>query len=243
LSRYLVGTGSPFLTAEWRWLAMLNYPVDPTLLAPRVPAGLELDMFHGLTLVSLVGFRFLKTRVLGVSVPLHRDFDEVNLRFYVRRLAPEGWRRGVVFVRELVPRVALAAVARLVYGEPYRAVPMRHAIEDQGRRVAYSWRWRGQWCALRLETDGPAGVPAPDSEETFISEHFWGYSGGQGRPTREYQVEHPPWSVRPAIAAATFGPLEAVYGPELGAALTGAPRSAFLAEGSPIVVRRATRVP
>ncbi|HZX42855.1 MAG TPA: DUF2071 domain-containing protein, partial [Myxococcaceae bacterium] len=229
-------------TAEWRWLAMLNYPVEPALLAPRVPAGLELDVFQGLTLVSLVGFRFLKTRVLGVSVPLHRDFDEVNLRFYVRRRSPEGWRRGVVFVRELVPKLALAAVARIAYGEPYRAVPMRHAIEDEGRRVAYAWRWRGQWCAMRLETVGAAGAPGPGSEEAFITEHFWGYSGGGGRPTREYQVEHPPWTVRRAVGAATSGSLQAVYGPDLGAALSGAPRSAFLVEGSPIVVRRATEI-
>ncbi len=230
----------PFLTAEWRWLAMLNYPVEPALLAPHLPVGLELDVFEERTLVSLVGFRFLKTRLLGVSVPFHRDFDEVNLRFYVRRRTAEGWRRGVVFIRELVPRAALAAVARLVYREPYRAVPMQHAIEDQGRRGTYAWRWRGQWCALRLETVGEAVLPEPGSEEAFITEHHWGYSGGAGRPTREYQVEHPRWAVRRAVVAGTSGALEPLYGPELGAVLTGAPRSAFLAEGSPVVVRRAT---
>ena len=219
---------------------MLNYPVEPALLAPRVPAGLELDVFEGLTLISLVGFRFLNTRLLGISVPLHRDFDEVNLRFYVRRRTAEGWRRGVVFIRELVPKVALAAVARIVYREPYRAVPMQHAIEDDGRRVTYSWRWRGQWCALGLRTAGDAVAPEPGSEEAFITEHFWGYSGGAGRTTREYQVEHPPWTVRRAIEASPSGPLETVYGRELGAALNGPPRSAFLAEGSPIVVHRAT---
>ena len=148
-----------FLTAEWRWLAMANYPVEPALLLPRVPPGLELDLFDGLALVSLVGFRFLRTRLLGVPIPFHRDFDEVNLRFYVRRRMEDGWRRGVVFVRELVPRRALAAVARLAYGEPYSAVRMDHAIDAEGRSIEYRWRWRGRWwaraCGRRWSTCCP----------------------------------------------------------------------------------------
>jgi len=227
-----------FLTAEWRWLAMLNYPVEPALLAQRLPAGVELDVFDGVALVSLVGFRFLRTRVLGVSVPFHRDFDEVNLRFYVRRRVDEGWRRGVVFVRELVPRLAVAAVARLAYGEPYSAVPMAHTLEEDGRSVEYHWRWHGDWCALGVETEPTWTSSAPGSEMAFVTEHFWGYSGAPGRPTREYAVEHPPWRVRTASRATTSGDLTRVYGAELGAVLARPPRSAFLAEGSPILVRR-----
>ena len=232
-----------FLTAEWRWLAMLNYPVEPALLARRLPAGVELDVFDGVALVSLVGFRFLRTRLLGVPVPFHRDFDEVNLRFYVRRRVDDGWRRGVVFVRELVPRLALATVARLAYGEPYRAVPMRHALEEVGHRAEYAWRWGGTWCSISIETAGPGQLAPVGSEMAFITEHFWGYSGAPGRRTREYQVEHPPWQVRPARGAVASGDLGAVYGSELGAALAGPPRSAFLAEGSAVVVRRPTRLP
>src|ERR1041385_5639833 len=89
-----------FLTAEWTNILMLNYAVDPSLLEPLVPAGSALDMFEGKTYVSLVGFEFNRTRVLGFAVPFHQNFEEVNLRFYVRR----GLKRGVVFVRELVPR-------------------------------------------------------------------------------------------------------------------------------------------
>ena len=108
---------APFLTAEWRSLAMLNYVVDPALLAPMVPRGTELDSFDGRTYMSLVGFRFERTRVRGIWIPLHSDFDEVNLRFYVRRRVSGEIRRGVVFIREVVPRWAIAAVARAVYGE------------------------------------------------------------------------------------------------------------------------------
>jgi len=231
-----------FLTAEWRWLAMANYSVEPALLLPRVPPGLELDLFEGTALVSLVGFRFLRTRLLGVAVPFHRDFDEVNLRFYVRRRTTDGWRRGVVFVRELVPRLALVAVARLAYGEPYSAVRMGHKLDAYGRRVEYRWRWEGNWCSLGVETEPSWTSPEPGSEMAFITEHHWGYSGGPGRPTREYEVQHPPWRVRIATRATTNGDLGQIYGEDLGAALSRPPRSAFLAEGSEITVHRPTRL-
>ncbi|MDE0204502.1 MAG: DUF2071 domain-containing protein, partial [Candidatus Tectomicrobia bacterium] len=97
-----------FLSANWRHLVMVNYEVDPNLLRSWLPAGVELDTWQGRTLASVVGFEFLATRVLGVQVPGHQDFHEVNLRFYVRRRVGGGWRRGVVFVKELVPRRAIA---------------------------------------------------------------------------------------------------------------------------------------
>src|SRR6187455_2734884 len=120
-----------FLTAEWRDLVMLNYEVDPAILLDLVPAGTELDLWQGRTLVSVVDFRFLRTRVLGLAIPWHIDFEEVNLRFYVRREASEGLRRGVVFVKEIVPRRAIAWLARLLYNENYVALPMSHWIDDR----------------------------------------------------------------------------------------------------------------
>ena len=78
---------------------MLNYEVDASLLLPFVPSGTELDRWNGKVFVSLVGFRFLKTKLLGfLPIPLHSNFDEVNLRFYVRRQEGDEIRRGVVFV-------------------------------------------------------------------------------------------------------------------------------------------------
>ena len=132
----------PFLTANWRYLAMLNFAVDPKILEPLVPRGTELDFHEGQTFLSVVGFLFLDTRVLGLPIPLHRDFEEVNLRFYVRRKSADDWRRGVVFVRELVPRQAIAIVARTFYGEPYSALPMRHCLEHKDGRVLAEYQWR-----------------------------------------------------------------------------------------------------
>src|SRR5215831_8739585 len=112
----------PFLTAEWRMLAMLNYVVDPAMVADLVPRGTEFDSFDGRTYISLVGFRFERARVRGLWIPFHSDFDEVNLRFYVRRVLEGEVRRGVVFIREVVPRWAIAATARRTYNEPYVAL-------------------------------------------------------------------------------------------------------------------------
>ena len=119
----------PFLTANWRYLAMLNYTVDPAILAPFVPPGTEIDFESSVTYVSIVGLLFRDTRLLGLPIPRHRDFEEVNLRFYVRKKSADTWRRGVGFIREMVPRYAIALIARACYGENYFAVPMKHHIE------------------------------------------------------------------------------------------------------------------
>jgi uncharacterized protein YqjF (DUF2071 family) len=76
---------SRFLTAEWNNLLLLNYAVDPCLLERFVPAGTELDVFEGRNYLSLVGFEFNRSRIFGFAVPFHQAFEEVNLRFYVRR--------------------------------------------------------------------------------------------------------------------------------------------------------------
>ena len=59
---------------------MLNYVVDPRLITPLVPAETEIDFENGETFLSVVGFLFLDTRLLGLPIPLHLDFEEVNFR-------------------------------------------------------------------------------------------------------------------------------------------------------------------
>lgn len=215
---------------------MLNFEVDPAILASRVPPGTELDSFGGKTFVSVVGFLFLDTRVLGVPIPFHRDFEEVNLRFYVRR----GERRGVVFVKEIVPRFAIAAVARTVYGENYVSMKMRHRcdIESRGGVVEYGWRNGSKWNGLSVRAEGPARLAVAGSEEEFITEHYWGYAARPGKPTMEYEVEHPRWNIWPVREASLELDAAAIYGSEFAGPLSAKPSSAFLAEGSAIVVRR-----
>lgn len=229
-----------FLTARWLKLAMANYEVDPAILESRVPKGTELDLSQGKCFVSVVGFMFLDTRVLGVPVPFHRNFEEVNLRFYVRREVDGEARRGVVFVKEIVPRRALAWIANAVYNEKYVALPMSHddVAADSGRSITYSWQHGGQWNRIGVTTTGDAYLPDVDSHEAFITEHYWGYTVQRDGSTLEYQVEHPRWNVWNVGSSEVVCDVAALYGPEFAPFIVGKPASCFVADGSPIVVRR-----
>jgi uncharacterized protein YqjF (DUF2071 family) len=223
-----------FLTARWKDLIMANYEVDPALLAGRVPRGTELDLFEGKCFVSLVGFMFLDTRVLGIPIPFHVNFEEVNLRYYVKRETGNETRRAVCFVKEIVPRFAIAAVARTMYGEPYECWSMDHARTET--TVSYDWSKSGCKNHLSVDIDDSVGVPAEGSHGEFIIEHYWGYTErGNGR-VDEYKVEHPKWelfSVKNEVIDVDFA---GTYGEEF-AFLTGQkPYSVLLAKGSEVAV-------
>ena len=233
---------SPFLTAEWRYLLMLTYAVDRSLLERFVPRGTELDSYNGTTLASMVGFLFLKTKVRGCSFPTFRNFEEVNLRFYVRRASPEGWRRGVVFIQELVPNRLVALIARACYGEPYRALTMRHFVNHASDeiRVEYAWRRCGKWESIKAVGIGRPEPVQDGSIEEFITEHYWGYTARRATCS-EYQVEHPRWRVwrarEPVFSADIFG----LYGPAFSEPLSAQPVSSLIADGSPVTVYGASR--
>jgi uncharacterized protein YqjF (DUF2071 family) len=230
----------PFLTAEWRDLVLLNFRIDAQVIAPFVPRGTELDVWRGDTWISLVGFRFLNTRLLGVPVPGHRHFPEINLRSYVR---PSGTdRRAVVFLKEIVPRRAIAAVARGVYNEPYVTRPMRveapATLDEAPGRVAYAWRHRGRWNRFGVTTAGPPAPIRDGSDEAFIAEHYWGYTRQRDGSTIEYKVDHPRWRVWPVGEVEFDVDVVGEYGPAFADAMQGPPASAFLAEGSGVTVGR-----
>jgi uncharacterized protein YqjF (DUF2071 family) len=237
-----------FLRAEWRQLAMLNYEVDRSALSALVPRGTELDEWQGRTYLSVVGFLFVGTKVLGLPIPFHRDFEEVNLRFYVRRRTEEGWRRGVVFVKELVPRAAIAFVARTLYNENYVAVTMGHEIEraadgpQRAAAVSYWWDVGGRRNRLLVRVAGELAPPVPGSHEEFIAEHYWGYSVQRDGGTCEYQVTHPPWRVATATHAELDCDVGRVYGGTFGSFLRTSPVSAFLADGSEVAVSHGIRL-
>jgi hypothetical protein len=222
---------------------MLNFEVDRDLLEPLVPQGTELDAWQGKTLISMVGFLFQNTRVLGWGLPWHRDFEEVNLRFYVRRRSGLEWRRAVVFVKEIVPRCAVAFVARALYGENYVALPMRHLVEPAGsagvvRRVLYAWNFGGRENRIELAVEGAAEPIREGTEEEFITEHYWGYSRRRTGGTLEYRVEHPRWRVWAAREACLDCDAAGLYGRRFAEWLRRPPTSAFLAEGSEVAVFR-----
>lgn len=234
-----------FLSAEWRDLVMLNYEVDPALLTHHIPAGTTLDSFQGRTFMSLVGFRFCHTKLFGsISIPFHANFDEVNLRFYVRRQHGGGVRRGVVFIAEVVPRRAIATTARLVYGENYRRSAMRHCIESAGpdRRIEFQFQLQSGWAHLSAATAGVPAVPQAGTLEQFITEHYWGYSAQQSGGSVEYHVSHIPWKVWRTTSANFVGDARTLYGRDLASLLQRRPDSAFVADGSPVIVFKGSRI-
>jgi uncharacterized protein len=227
-----------FLSAAWKDLIMLNYSIEPEILASLVPGGTELDFYQGKCYVSLVGFMFRNTRVLGIPVPGHVHFEEVNLRFYVRRQVDGEWRRGVVFVKEIVPRSAIAWVARSVYREPYVTMPMRHKIEENSaqKRVEYRWKHQGKWHTLGALAENRLIEMPERSEEEFITEHYYGYNRWNTATTTEYEVRHPRWQVYPILQSWYQVDFQALYGPSFAFLNDMPPTSTLLAWGSDIEV-------
>ncbi len=233
-----------FLEAKWKYLAMINYEIDPALLAAHIPTGTELDLWNGKAYVSLVGFMFLDTYIMGLPIPFHRDFEEVNLRFYIKRIMPNGdERRGVAFIKEIVPKWAIATVANSVYYENYISLPMRHVIihDPNEIRAEYEWKHNKQWQRIAVTCSGEPELPPKNSDAEFFTEHYWGYSKKPNSETLEYQVEHPPWRVWDCKTCELDIDFLNLYGSDFAPFLK-TPHSSFLAEGSPIIVRGAKKL-
>ncbi len=213
---------------------MANYEVAPEILEKRLPRGVSLDFYEGKCFVSLVAFMFLETRVLKIPVPFHVNFEEVNLRFYVKRETAEENRRGVIFVKEIVPRFAIAFVARTFYGEPYEAWRTSHL--KSGNSLSYGWRKNDFRNEIKVESGANIGVPAENSEAEFIIEHYWGYTKRGANRTDEYRVEHPKWElfeIENYEINCDFGRL---YGAEFAVLNDAKPHSILMAKGSEVSV-------
>lgn len=230
-----------FLTAKWLDLVMANYAVEPNLLRELAPAGTKLDFFDDKCYASLVAFKFFDTRVLNLKIPFHVNFLEVNLRFYVRREAENETRRGVVFVKEIVPRFAIAFLARAFYGEPYETWRMRlDEIADE--KLSYSWAKGGKTNRIGAEKGENLGVPAKNSHGEFIIEHYWGYTRRGANRTDEYKVEHPKWNLFEAKNAEIDVDFGFTYGEKFAFLTKEKPQSILLAEGSKIAVYKGAKL-
>lgn len=233
-----------FLSAAWRNLLMANYAIDPAILQPFVPCHTELDSFEGTYYVSLVGFLFEDTRVRGIGFPFHRTFEEVNLRFYVRYRDGDNWKRGVVFMKEIVPRRMITFVANTIYGEKYATHRMRHEWKTtaEGLHVSYEWKVGRDWNYLRAVAGIQPQTIAAGSPEEFITEHYWGYTSVDADCTGVYKVRHPKWRVHPVSSFDIRCSTQELYGAAFTETLAQPPRSVFLAEGSAIEVMPGARM-
>ncbi len=227
-----------FLKAEWRKLAIANYVIDENLLSEYLPFGTELDLWEGKCYVSLVGFMFLNTRVLGIKIPFYVNFEEVNLRFYVKRYENGEWKRGVVFIKEIVPKMAITLVANTLYNENYQTVQMKHLwkVENNKRTIQYLWKKGGKWNSFLIEASEQASEIQAESETEFITEHYWGYAKVSDKITNEYEVTHPKWEKYEVLNYSIDIDFGLTYGKEFEFLNKQSPDSVMLAEGSEITV-------
>jgi uncharacterized protein YqjF (DUF2071 family) len=234
-----------FLTARWVDLLMLNYEVAPELLAAYVPRGTLLDSFEGKTYMSLVGFRFRETKLFDkIPAPFHREFPQINLRFYVRRTAASQEKRGVVFIAEIVQKRMIALVAQAIYGEHYlcRPVKTREVLESSKRVLEYGWEWKKSWCNLSAEGISSSSDPSPGTLEHFLVERYWGYTAQANGGCIEFNVRHPAWKVSRCSAATFVGDPTPEYGPEIANVLRAKPSAAFIVDGSAVTVCHGVKI-
>lgn len=229
-----------FLTAKWEYLVMLNYEVSPSILAPYLPKGTQLDLYDGKALVSVVGFLFNDTKVFGLQWPYHTNFEEVNLRFYVKRKEGNKWKRGVAFVSEIVPKHIIAWMANALYNEHYSRMPMKHQahIENDFLQLNYEWQNKQQWNSLKVKALNRPIPIAKDSAEEFIFEHYWGYNQLNKNTLIEYGVEHPSWDVYPITYYELNADIAGLYGADFVPSLSKEPHSIMLAKGSAVTIRK-----
>ena len=228
-----------FLTARWENLVMANYAVSPDLLLPYLPAGVELDLFGGEAYVSLVGFMFNRTRLFSVPIPFFGSFEEINLRFYVKRVGDNNVKRGVVFINETVPYKPVAWLANKLYKEHYTAVPTSNeiSIHENLKTIKYGWKVNKTWKYMHVQASCHSREMPAGSLEEFIFEHYYGYTKINHSRSQEYEIKHPRWLVNDVLDYTIDCDFSAMYGEDFGCLNNQQPASVILAEGSPVSVK------
>ncbi len=229
---------SVFLKAEWRKLILINYKIDRKILEKYMPCHVEMDEWNNICYISLVGFMFVDTRIKGFKIPLHINFEEINLRFYVKRKQNGEFKRGVVFIKEIVPKYAITLVANTFYKEKYQTLRTGHSwkLEGAEQEIMYEFK-KGHWNKMTVVAGNEKQAILPGSEEEFITEHYWGYTKINDTKTIEYGVEHPRWEVYPVSNYTIDINFKDVYGDDFAFLQNEKPLSIMLAEGSEIIVR------
>ncbi|WP_282787090.1 YqjF family protein [Flavobacterium croceum] len=232
-----------FLTAQWSNLALINYVIDPKLLENYIPKGTELDFYNNKCYISLVGFMFEDVKLLGIKIPFHVNFEEVNLRFYVKRFENNEWKRGVVFIKEIVPKPALTLVANTIYNEHYKTLPMKHSVIDNqiSKDYVYQWKTKNKWNTILVETEMNPMEIEINSEAEFITEHYFGYTK-HIKHTFEYEVKHPRWKQVKIVNHQIDVDFKEVYGNEFEFLNNQNPISVLFAQGSKISVEHKKRI-
>jgi uncharacterized protein YqjF (DUF2071 family) len=230
-------SGEALITCDWRDLLITTWAVDPAVLQPFVPARTTLDLWEGQALLSIVGVRFLNLQLAGIAVPFHQQFEQINFRFYVRRKIGDIERRGVVFLKQIVPSASMSLIATLLYNESYLTTPTRHEITagEQGWDV-YEWMVAGRWNRVSAVRNGARYTPSSDSLEAFIQDRAWSYTRQADGSTVEFETEHPAWSIYDTEEMMLDCDVAPLIGEQFIPALSAEPISTFIAAGSAVTM-------
>ena len=229
---------SVFLKAKWENIVMANYEISEEILAKYLPKGVSVDLYNGKAYISLVGFMFKNTKIFNVPIFKFGTFEEINLRFYVSRKVGNETRRGVVFINETVPYKAVAWLANALYKEHYTTIPTRHHWDftNKYKEIKYEWLVDKKWNSIVLSAMKERKVMEKKSFESFIFEHYYGYTKYNDTVTEEYQIAHPSWLINEIVAYKIDCDFENMYGSDFAVLNTTEPASVFLAEGSGIAI-------
>jgi uncharacterized protein YqjF (DUF2071 family) len=226
-----------FLKANWENLIMANYEVEPSILEPYLPKGVELDFYNQKTYVSLVGFMFKKTSLFGIRIPFFGSFEEINLRFYVRKVEGKKIKKGVVFINETVPYKIVAHLANKLYKEHYISIPTRNTIDiAEYKHINYEWKIKGKWNSIKVQSDTQKYKIEPSSNEEFIFERYFGYTKLSPYSTQEYRIHHPKWLTHKILNQNINCDFGMMYGDAFSNLNNQAPSSIIMAEGSQVSV-------
>ena len=227
-----------FLKANWENIIMANYEIDPKILDPFLPKGVEIDLFNDKAYISLVGFMFKKTKLFGIPIPWFGTFEEINLRFYVVRRENNQIKRGVVFINETIPYPIVAWMANKLYKEHYTVVPTKHEINQANncKKIKFEWLLNKKWNSIYVEASNELSAMKPNSLENFIYEHYYGYTKIDEHKTEEYKLQHPSWKTNEVVNYAIDCDFEAMYGKSFSVLNQTNPEAVFIAEGSSVAV-------
>lgn len=225
---------SSFLKARWEKLLNITYAVEPQLLEAHLPKGLELDRIDGNAFVSLVAFEFNQVKLKGLPIPFHQNFPEINLRFYVNF----NGKRGVVFIREFVPRYCVALVANRIYNEPYHSIQMVHssATENGNLYCQHQFQYRGRTFSIATQSSTQTFLPAESSMEHYFKEHDLGFGVDHSGNSLAYRVDHPIWEIYRDVQVRMDVDFGVLYGEKWNFLKDQKPLNTLLAKGSEVKV-------
>lgn len=197
--------GPVLMSQDWRDLAFLHWAVDPDLVRPLLPEGVEPDLLDGRTYVGLVPFTMVDAGPgREHPVPWLGTFLETNVRLYSR---DRRGRPGVVFRSLDCDRLGVVLGARAGFGTPYRFARMRHDVLPHPDGVRHRWASQVRWPRDGAGAPGPHPSTridlvvgercAPTELDVFLTARWALHTTVAGRPLY-IRNTHDPWPLHDA---------------------------------------------